>query len=200
MREQSTKTKRKGRRAGVFAALSFGILASLAGVCAGEGGPGTALASPQAAMPERTPGSATGLPVPRFVSLKSGRANVRRGPGTDFPIDWVYRKSGVPLEVIAESSNWRRIRDHEGDGGWIWHSMLDGERTAIIDRTAEDGAPLALQAEPDEAAPIIAYAEKGLVAHVTACKSYWCRLEAKGYEGWVPQNALWGVYPGEEFE
>lgn len=149
-------------------------------------------------MPERTPGTATGLPVPRFVSLKSGRANVRRGPGTDFPIDWVYRKSGLPLEVIAESSNWRRIRDHEGDGGWIWHSMLDGERTAIVD--AADGAPIALHAEPADGAPVIAYAEKGLVARVKSCKAQWCRLETRGYEGWVLQETLWGVYAGEEFE
>lgn len=159
-----------------------------------------ALGAQQTEMPERTPGTATGLPVPRFVSLKSGRANVRRGPGTDFPIDWVYRRSGVPLEVIAESSNWRRIRDHEGDGGWIWHSMLDGERTAIVDATQEDGEPVALRAEPDNGAAIIAYAEKGLVAHVTSCKARWCQLEVKGYEGWVRQETLWGVYPGEEFE
>ncbi|WP_421861862.1 SH3 domain-containing protein [Parvibaculum sp.] len=159
-----------------------------------------ALNSPQAAMPERTPGAATGLPVPRFVSLKSGRANVRRGPGTDFPIDWVYRKSGVPLEVIAESNNWRRIRDHEGDGGWIWHSMLDGERTAIIDGTGEDGAPAVLHAEPDDASGVIAYAENGLLVRVTSCKARWCRLEAKGYEGWTPQGRLWGVYPGENFD
>ena len=183
--------------------------ALLAGVClnmmdahaAGDGEVATAaLSSPQAAMPERAPGAATGLPVPRFVSLKSGRANVRRGPGTDFPIDWVYRKSGVPLEVIAESNNWRRIRDHEGDGGWIWHSMLDGERTAIIDRGNEDGTPTALLAEPDETSGVIAYAENGLVVHVTSCKARWCHLEAKGYEGWTQQSRLWGVYPGEDFE
>jgi SH3-like domain-containing protein len=157
-----------------------------------------ALAAERGGMPERTPGTATGLPVPRFVSLKSGRANVRRGPGTDFPIDWVYRKSGLPLEVIAESSNWRRIRDHEGDGGWIWHSMLDGERTAIMD--AADGAPVALHKEPADGAPVIAYAEKGPVARVKSCKARWCRLETGGYEGWVLQETLWGVYPGEEFE
>ncbi|ABS65240.1 protein of unknown function DUF1058 [Parvibaculum lavamentivorans DS-1] len=148
----------------------------------------------------RTPGTATGLPVPRYVSLKSGRANVRRGPGTDFPIDWVYRKSGMPLEVIAESNNWRRIRDHEGDGGWIWHTMLAGERSAIVDAQAADGGPVALYKEPDRQSAVMAYAERGLVARVTSCTGNWCHLEAGGAEGWVAQSALWGVYPGERFE
>lgn len=152
------------------------------------------------AMPSREPGQSTGLPVPRFVSLKSGRANVRRGPGTDFPIDWVYRKSGVPLEVIAESSNWRRIRDHEGDGGWIWHTMLAGERSAVVNGTAAGGEPVALLALPDVTSEIVAYAEKGLVARVTTCKAGWCHLEVRGYDGWLQQTLLWGVYPGEEFE
>lgn len=153
-----------------------------------------------AAMPERSPGPSTGLPVPRFVSLKSGKANVRRGPGTDFPIDWVYMKSGVPLEVIAESNHWRRIRDHEGDGGWIWHTMLAGERTAIVDETEADGSPAALYAKPQADAAVVAYAEKGYVARVRSCRSGWCRLDIRGIEGWIPQNRLWGIYPGESFE
>ena len=165
----------------------------------GEAGQAAVTAAPQA-MPEREPGQSTGLPVPRFVSLKSGRANVRRGPGTDFPIDWVYRKSGVPLEVIAESGNWRRIRDHESDGGWIWHTMLAGERSAIVEGSAADGEPAAMISLPDVTSEIVAYAEKGLVARVTTCKAGWCHLEVRGHEGWLPQDLLWGVYPGEEFE
>lgn len=165
-------------------------------------GASPAQAAPAAAseMPERRPGASTGLPVPRFVSLKSGRANVRRGPGTDFPIDWVYRKNGVPLEVIAESHNWRRIRDHEGDGGWIWHTMLAGERTAIIDAGEASGTPVPIRSAPRLEAPATAYAEKGLVVRVTACKAGWCRLDARGHQGWVTQQMLWGVYPGEEFD
>lgn len=154
----------------------------------------------EAGEPAREPGRATGLPVPRFVSLKSGRANVRRGPGTDFPIDWVYRKNGVPLEIIAESNNWRRIRDHDGDGGWIWHTMLAGERSIIVEGSAGDGEPVALHTGPDTMSDVIAYAQKGLVARVTACDSHWCRVDVQGYEGWARQSTLWGVYPGETFE
>ncbi|MCF8469167.1 MAG: SH3 domain-containing protein [Parvibaculum sp.] len=154
----------------------------------------------EAGPPAREPGRATGLPVPRFVSLKSGRANVRRGPGTDFPIDWVYRKNGVPLEIIAESNNWRRIRDHDGDGGWIWHTMLAGERSIIVEGNAGDGEPVAIHTGPDTMSDVIAYAQKGLVARVTACDSHWCHIDVQGYEGWARQSTLWGVYPGEAFE
>jgi SH3-like domain-containing protein len=179
----------------IFAALTLALLVP------GASGTSPAEASPAAAneMPERRPGASTGLPVPRFVSLKSGRANVRRGPGTDFPIDWVYRKNGVPLEIIAESHNWRRIRDHEGDGGWIWHTMLAGERTAIIDGMSQ-GEAVPLRSTPGIEAATTAYAEPGLVARVTACKAGWCRLDTKGHQGWVAQRMLWGIYPGEEFE
>jgi len=143
-------------------------------------------------------GRSSGLPVPRYVSLKAGRANVRRGPGTDFPIDWVYTKRGVPLEVTAESDHWRRVRDHEGDGGWIWHTMLDGARSAIV--TGDRSEPQRLHDKPDGAADVVALMEPGIVAAVRGCKAGWCRLEARGHSGWIPQDALWGVYPGEEFE
>ncbi|MEX0838514.1 MAG: SH3 domain-containing protein [Parvibaculum sp.] len=143
-------------------------------------------------------GPVTGLPLPRYVSLKAGRANARRGPGTDFPIDWVYTKRGVPLEIIAESNHWRRIRDHDGDGGWIWHTMLDGARSVIV--TGDKEEPRALHDKPDAAADVVAYLEPGIVAAVRGCKAGWCRLEARGHSGWAQQSVLWGVYPGEEFE
>lgn len=199
MRERETQTgERRGAVRRGFAAAG----AALALFCLQPGGGAEAQANAGAvaAMPEQSPGSSTGLPVPRFVSLKSGKANVRRGPGTDFPIDWVYMKSGVPLEVIAESNNWRRIRDHEGDGGWIWHSMITGERTAIVDATEDDGSPVALHARPQGDAAVVAYAEKGYVARVRSCRARWCRLDIRGLEGWIPQDHLWGIYAGESFD
>ncbi len=198
MRERPRLTRGKGAERRARVAFAVAMTAALM-LAPGEAGQAAATAAPQV-MPEREPGQSTGLPVPRFVSLKSGRANVRRGPGTDFPIDWVYRKSGVPLEVIAESGNWRRIRDHESDGGWIWHTMLAGERSAIVEGSAADGEPAALLSLPDVTSEIVAYAEEGLVVRVTTCKAGWCYLEVRGYEGWLPQTLLWGVYPGEEFE
>ncbi|MBA4211160.1 MAG: hypothetical protein C0454_16670 [Parvibaculum sp.] len=196
---KGTKKRRIGLAASA-AALSFAALALLF-VLAGGVGPAQAAAGAAAeAMPERRPGPSTGLPVPRFVSLKTGKANVRRGPGTDYPIDWVYRKSGMPLEVIAESNNWRRIRDHEGDGGWIWHTMLAGERSVIVDAAESDGGPVPLRGAPNADAAIVAYAEKGYVARLRSCRARWCRLDIRGLEGWIAQDQLWGVYAGEEFD
>ncbi len=148
----------------------------------------------------RTVGSASGLPLPRFVSLKSGRINVRRGPGNDYPIEWVFEKKGLPVEVTAESDRWRRIRDREGDVGWVWHSMLDGRRTAIFEDVSGSGTPVALRAEARADAAVVAYAEPGVVAQLVACEARWCELKAGGYEGWVERNALWGIYSDENFE
>ena len=79
---------------------------------------------------EAPPGPASGLPVPRFVSLKSDRVNVRGGPTKDHDVAWVYTRAGMPVEITAEFENWRRIRDWEGAEGWVYHSLLSGRRTA----------------------------------------------------------------------
>ena len=88
-----------------------------------------------AAAQPATPGVAvgpSGLPVPRFVSLKSGRVNVRVGPGEDYKIAWVFVKSGLPIEVVQEFDNWRQIRDSDGATGWVFQSLLSGKRTAVV--------------------------------------------------------------------
>ena len=77
-------------------------------------------------------GSASGLPVPRFVSLKADRVNVRSGPNKDQEVRWVYTRAGMPVEITAEFENWRRIRDWEGAEGWVYHSLLSGKRTAVV--------------------------------------------------------------------
>lgn len=160
--------------------------------------PKGAIAAPSA--PKTRVGSDSKLPVPRFVSLKSGRINVRRGPGPDNQILWVFEKKGMPVEITAESGRWRRVRDREGDVGWVWHSMLDGRRTAIVTGREGDATPIALQAEPDPSANVVAYAEIGVIAQIKRCEDAWCELQASGYEGWMPRSQLWGTYDGENFE
>ena len=152
------------------------------------------------AAKDPAPTTQSGLPVPRYVSLKSGRINVRRGPGNDYPIEWVFEKRGLPVEVTAESDRWRRIRDREGDVGWVWHSMLDGRRTAIIEGRAGEASPIAIHAEPDAATAVVAYAEAGVIAQLVGCKGAWCEVKASGYEGWTLRDELWGTYPGENFD
>lgn len=150
--------------------------------------------------PKTTPGTDSGLPVPRFVSLKSSRINVRRGPGSDNQIVWVFKRKGLPVEVTAESGRWRRIRDREGDVGWVWHSMLDGRRSAIVTGQKGEKTPVPLFTEPSQKSAIVAYAEIGVIARMPFCQDRWCELEANGYEGWVLRDNIWGTYANENFE
>src|ERR1700743_961106 len=77
-------------------------------------------------------GSVSGLPVPRYVSLKSDRVNLREGPSKDHQTSWVFQRAGLPVEITAESDNWRRIRDSEGTEGWVLQSLLSGRRTVLV--------------------------------------------------------------------
>jgi SH3-like domain-containing protein len=148
---------------------------------------------------EAAAGSASGLPVPRYVSLKSDRVNVRSGPTKDHDVAWVFTRSGLPVEITAEFENWRRIRDSEGSEGWVYHSLLSGRRTAVV--TARDKDQLIPVADsPAAEADVSAKLEPGVVAQVRRCDGKWCRVNGRNFEGWVPQERLWGVYPNEKVD
>jgi SH3-like domain-containing protein len=142
--------------------------------------------------PAEERGEVTNLPIPRYVSLKASEGNVRRGPSLSHRIDWVFSRRDMPLEVTDEYGHWRRVRDRDGQGGWIHYSLLSGVRTVIVE---EDMA--ALRMKPDAEAPVNARAEAGVIAELDECLPDWCRIEADGYKGWVPKAALWGVDPDE---
>jgi SH3-like domain-containing protein len=146
----------------------------------------SALAAASAQAEER--GKVTNLPIPRYVSLKASEGNVRRGPSLSHRIDWVFKRRDMPLEVTDEYGNWRRVRDRDGQGGWIHFSLLSGVRTVIVE---EDMA--ALHMKPDATAPVAARAEAGVIAELDECAADWCRIDADGYRGWVQRSALWGV-------
>ena len=74
----------------------------------------------------------TGLPLPRYVSLRAGEVNLRTGPGVQYPVDWVYLRQNLPMEIIAEYGTWRKVRDWQGTQGWVHQSMVSGLRTLII--------------------------------------------------------------------
>ena len=151
------------------------------------------LASPLApAAQAAEKGSVTNLPLPRYVSIKSGEVNVRRGPSLTHRVDWVFTREDMPVEITAEHGHWRRVRDRDGAGGWVHYSLLSGTRTVIVDQDL-----LALQTRPDPAAPAVAKLEQGVVARLDNCNIDWCRLSAGGYRGWAPKTALWGVKPDE---
>jgi SH3-like domain-containing protein len=143
--------------------------------------------------------SVTGLPIPRFVSLKAGRVNVRSGPGEDYKIAWVFTRPGLPIEIIQEYDTWRRIRDSDGTVGWVFQSLLSGKRTAVVAPWASgDPRPIRTSAAPD--APIAAYLQPGVMATIDSCYGGWCRLQGDKFRGWIRQDQLWGVYPGEEID
>lgn len=132
---------------------------------------------------------------PRFASLRSDRVNVRTGPGVRYPIAWVFVRQGLPVEITAAFDRWHKIRDIDGEEGWIHMSLLSRERAAII-----IGATRPLYRDPDPASPPVALAESGVVGRVLRCHEAWCELSIGRFRGWTYRAFLWGVYPGEEIE
>lgn len=145
------------------------------------------------------PVGASGLPIPRFVSLKAEKVNVRRGPSSDHPVAWVFQRKGLPVEIVAEFENWRRVRDSDGEEGWILQNMLAGKRTAEI-APWKQGQNITLLSGPKSGTGVVAYVGSGVVAEVEHCDGEWCELSAGGYGGYVQQTQLWGVYPGEKVD
>jgi SH3-like domain-containing protein len=172
---------------------AFAALAAIAtiGVPAAQSGPAPVIG---AGVHE---GSKSGLPVPRFVSLKSARVNVRVGPGEDYKIAWIFTRSALPVEVIQEYDTWRRIRDSDGTVGWVFQSLLSGKRTAVVAPwTSGDPRPVYSSASSD--ASVVAYLQPGVMGQIDRCHASWCRISSTQYSGWIPQDQLWGTYQGEE--
>lgn len=138
----------------------------------------------------------SGLPIPRFVSLRSDRVFVRTGPALRYPVRWVFQKEALPVEIIQEFDAWRKIRDAEGDEGWVHQSLLTGSRTVLIQ------APemIDMRREDNESARLSARIEPRVVASLERCTPEWCEVEAEGYRGWVKRNYLWGIYAGEDLD
>lgn len=141
----------------------------------------------------------SGLPLPRYVSLKTDRVNVRRGPSTEHQVIWVFARQGLPVEVIAESDLWRRVRDSDGEEGWIYHSLLAGRRTGLV-APWNKGERVELRESPKKSARIVALIQTGVIGDVMHCTGKWCEFSVGGYSGWLKQELLWGVYPNEKIE
>jgi SH3-like domain-containing protein len=131
----------------------------------------------------------SGMPVPRYVSLKFDKVNARAGPGDDHKLLWVYRARGLPLQVIAETLEWRRVCDPEGATAWVHKRVTDGRRTTM--NTALQ--PVALLKRPDPDARAGAYLASKALATLDRCAKGWCRVRADHASGWVRDGALWGT-------
>lgn len=139
----------------------------------------------------------SGLPLPRFVSLKADEVNVRRGPGWDHAVAWVFRRIALPVEVIAEYDVWRQVRDSEGATGWVLGSLLSGRRTVLIAPWKTDKRTIDLYQAAEKSNDVRAKLAPGVLGDVERCDGIWCRIEAGGVSGYIGQELLWGVYPGE---
>ena len=145
-------------------------------------------------------GSVTGLAMPRFVSLKPSDTPMREGPGKNHAIKWIFKKEGLPVEITAEFENWRRVRDSEGAEGWVYHSRLSGRRTAMIRAKDKTTASIPLYKAAGDDSAMLAKLEPGVVASLDNCNGKWCRIRGEGYDGFIRQDRLWGVYPAEVFK
>jgi SH3-like domain-containing protein len=144
---------------------------------------------------------ATQLTLPRFATLRATKANLHVGPGPNYPISWLLLRPGMPLEIIAEFDTWRQVRDWQGTEGWIHKSLLKGKRSFwTLGKTHE------LKDKPDEKAKTIAFVEAAVIGVLHECQAKWCRVEMKSaaesnknqaYKGWLPRQAIWGIYPHE---
>jgi SH3-like domain-containing protein len=137
----------------------------------------------------------SGLPIPRFVTLRSDKVNVRAGPGVQYPVEWVFERKGMPVEVIAEHENYRKVRDLEGTVGWVHQNLLSSRRGIVV-----SGAIRALRREPRDGAAMLARVEPDVVGQLLGCGGPWCRVEVGGYRGWLKRTEFWGVYPDEKIE
>lgn len=150
------------------------------------------ITTPIFAQQDSTLGPVTNLPIPRFVSLKGTKANVRRGPSQSHRIDWILMHRGTPLQITAEFEHWRRVRDVDGAGGWIHYSLLSGARTIVV-----ESERIALHATPTETSASVALVDRGVIAELGKCIAEWCAIDADGYDGWVRKTDVWGVGIGE---
>lgn len=171
-----TKRRMRSLVAALAMALAPGIVAAPAGV------------------------SAAALAQPHFASLKADEVHVRKGPGEDYDILWTYRSIGLPVEVTAAHEHWRRIRDSEGSEGWVHFRLLSALRSALIAPWEKNGEVTPLLDDDDAGARMVAKLESGVKVFVSRCDGKWCRVSVAALAGWLPQNRLWGIYPGETFK
>jgi SH3-like domain-containing protein len=151
-------------------------------------------------LASRKAGPSTGLPIPRFVSLKADEVNVRRGPGWDHAIAWVFRRAGLPVEIIAEFDVWRQVRDSEGATGWVLGSLLSGRRTILVAPWESKKKTIDMHGSASRSSAVLAKLSPGVLGDVNECDGSWCRVRIAGESGYIAQDYVWGAYPGETID
>ena len=205
-----TRSYRPGSRPTACLAFIAALAMAAVNLQAGIAGGGASAATPEAGGPKAAGKTVktgktvkngkglsgqSGLALPRYASLRANEVNVRTGPGVRYPVKWVFMRRDLPIEIIAEFSTWRKIRDWQGTEGWVHRSMLSGKRTVIITDAVQ-----VMRREPSRWAPAVARVEAGVVAHILECGVEWCRVEAGGFRGWVKHGQFWGRGKKEQIQ
>lgn len=168
---------RRGKFAGGMGRIAVGALALL----------------PLFHLPAGAGGEVDGkLTLPRFASLRADRVNLRTGPGERYPIEWVYTRRNLPLELLVAVDHYLKVRDWDGTLGWVHEKMVWNRRDVMI-----KGAVRALHQRPDPTSAVVARAEPGVIGRLLECQGNWCRIEAGDHTGWVQRGDIFGVYPDE---
>jgi SH3-like domain-containing protein len=162
--------------------------------------PAPAPLAPESPAPEepqapadQAKGSVTGLPLPRFAALRTDEVNMRAGPGTRYPIDWVYKRHDLPVEIEREFEVWRLVRDPDGVKGWVHQATLVGRRDFMV-----VGDERAMRQNPDDAAPPVARLKPGVIGHIRSCDATeWCEVQVQDYRGYLKRSEFWGAYTAE---
>jgi SH3-like domain-containing protein len=151
-------------------------------------------ATPPPPAQDPAKGSNSHLPIPRFVSLHASQVNLRAGPGERYPIEWVYQRRDLPVEVEREFDIWRLIRDVDGVRGWVQEVMLMERRSFVV-----TGSDRTLRHDPDDKSSAVAILKPGVIGRIRSCaaQATWCQVQADDFRGWLPRDAFWGTLPGE---
>ena len=163
--------------------------------------PGQGQAEDGLADPVTVPASigASGLPIPRFVSITAARVNLRMGPGRQYPIAWILQRRHLPVEIVEEFEHWRKIREQSGSVGWVHKTMLSSKRMGLVIANGKAGElnPVYPKNSPDQPAML---AEAGVIGEISHCGEDLCAIRFEQGKGWMRRDNLWGLYPGEEIE
>jgi SH3-like domain-containing protein len=171
------------------------------GAAAGAAAAGTAAEPAKPARPaqaekpdEPNKGTVTGMALPRWASLRSDEVNLRTGPGTRYPIEWLYHRRDLPVQIQREFEVWRLVEDQDGVKGWVHQANLTGRRSFEV-----KGGERVLRRSASDDASAVARLMPGVVGRIRTCdaRATWCDVQVGEYRGFLKRDDMYGIYPGE---
>lgn len=134
--------------------------------------------------------------TPYWASISAGKAMMRTGPGQNYPATWLYVRADLPIRIVETYPNWRKVSDPDGATGWMLQRLLSDRRTGLV----TGDAPRPLREDPGEGSKVRYMAEPGVVGRVSKCAGNWCLFDVRGRQGYIRQDQIWGVEPGETLD